>query len=480
MDSKILSGLVLIGFFLFSVSAASAASTWYVAPSPVGTGTSGGSCAAPGYNTISAAITAAGIGDTINVCAGTYVEQVTISQDLILNGAGSGTTTVKAPAVLLPDTFGYYNIITIFGATTNAEISGFTISGPGPSNCGSLHTGIFVQKGAYANIHDNVVADIRDNPLSGCQNGVGILVGRAAFATTGSADIKDNTITNYQKGGIVVNNAGSSANVVDNTVTGAGATTMIAQNGIQISSGGTGTITGNSVSGNLCDHASCGPDPMTQTQSTGILLFGVPGGVVVSGNTVFDNDIGIYNIATGITDINNNVLTNNRYEGVILDQGDALVVDNKVIGGNIGVLAVSYTGNTADSMGTLMGNTITGAGTGIKLLDEITTDPYIPRIVAHDNNIFGNGIGFDNTISTAMDALRNWWGSQSGPSGAGPGTGDSISANVLIDPWLCQFYPIEVIAINGTCPVRTPSLSPLPMVMLIGALAVIGAKRIKA
>jgi hypothetical protein len=42
------------------------------------------------------------------------------------------------------------------------------------------------------------------------------------------------------------------------------------------------------------------------------------------------------------------------------------------------------------------------------------------------------------TPGTPIDAVYNWWGSPSGPSGAGPGTGQGISSGVLYDPWLLR------------------------------------------
>ena len=81
-------------------------------------------------------------------------------------------------------------------------MTGFTVSGPGPSTCGSIRYGIFVKDDANANIHHNTIADIRDEPVSGCQTGVGILVGRNSVGTSGTATIKHNTIVDYQKGGV--------------------------------------------------------------------------------------------------------------------------------------------------------------------------------------------------------------------------------------------------------------------------------------
>ena len=53
---------------------------YYVAPSPLGSGTSGGSCSAPGFNTVQSAVNFVAANSEIIVCPGTYTEQVMISK----------------------------------------------------------------------------------------------------------------------------------------------------------------------------------------------------------------------------------------------------------------------------------------------------------------------------------------------------------------------------------------------------------------
>jgi hypothetical protein len=48
--------------------------------------------------------------------------------------------------------------------------------------------------------------------------------------------------------------------------------------------------------------------------------------------------------------------------------------------------------------------------------------------------IFSNG-------STSLIATNNWWGEPDGPSGAGPGSGDSVSTNVVFNPFLTSALP---------------------------------------
>lgn len=105
--------------------------------------------------------------------------------------------------------------------------------------------------GASGVIKDNTVLNINQG-VSGCQEGNGIEVRNAPFDVGGSdvlAWISGNTVTNYQKTGIVTNGS-VAATIVGNVVTGVGPIDYIAQNGIQIGFGGTAVVQENQVSGN--------------------------------------------------------------------------------------------------------------------------------------------------------------------------------------------------------------------------------------
>ena len=222
-----------------------------------------------GYTKISDAIAAASAGSVIFVESGTYTEQVKIDESLTLIGAGSASTIIQAPSTWVLDPDGNEDLVLIEGSGTVANISGFTIEGPGPSGCHGvgMDYGIYVRGGATANISNNVITHIRTNPVGGCQNGIAIRVGSQAKGQTGTAKITNNTISDYQKGGIVIDNIGSYADIENNVVQGVGETTAIAQNGIQISRGATATLFNNTIEDNLCDHISCGPNADSQDQS---------------------------------------------------------------------------------------------------------------------------------------------------------------------------------------------------------------------
>jgi len=255
------------------------------------------------------AVTAAAPGAHIDVCPGTYIEQVTIpagKDNIQLRSTRRWEAVIKAPAVMVPP-----KAIVLVNAAQNVTILAFTITGPGGGPCDALEYGVRVDGGGSADILGNHITQIRDEPLSGCQNGVAIRVGRQFEGTTGSARIMGNVIDNYQKNGPTVDNVGSHAEIVNNRILGIGPTAVIAQNGIQASRGATAEIRHNFVSGNIYT-------PQTFA-SGGILLF-EPGAVLTDHNTASSNDVSIWMIAAA----SGSMTTQNRvrastFDGITLD-----------------------------------------------------------------------------------------------------------------------------------------------------------------
>ena len=102
-------------------------------------------------------------------------------------------------------------------------------------------------------VKNSTISQIGNTPVDGTQHGVGILYTTEELpngATGGTAEgtISGNVLRSYQKNGIVVRGAGASAKIEHNTLTGAGHVDYIAQNGIQVSFGGSATVNGNTVS----------------------------------------------------------------------------------------------------------------------------------------------------------------------------------------------------------------------------------------
>jgi parallel beta-helix repeat protein len=287
----------------------------------------GTSCNNPGYPTIQSAVTAAASGDTIRVCPGTYIEQVTIpagKNNLTLLSTTSLAAIIKAPAVMVDPKA----IVRVNGAT-GVTVRGFTITGPGGGPCDSLRYGVRVDGGGSATIRNNHITEIRDEPFSGCQNGVAILVGRQLEAQVGSATIVENLIDKYQKNGPTVSNVGSSATITGNIIRGIGPTAIIAQNGVQVSGGATATVSLNVVS----DHVYT---PQTFA-STGMLLF-LPGVTVISENRVSTSDVGIYLFLTDGANVTGNQVTHSTFDGIaVFGNGNTLRTNRLEFNGGPGV-----------------------------------------------------------------------------------------------------------------------------------------------
>ena len=169
--------------------------------------------------------------------------------------------------------------------------------------------------GGSATIEHNHITHIRDNPFSGCQNGVGVQVGRFSLdATTGSATIRNNQIDDYQKNGITIDNTGSSGDVENNTIRAPGPTAVIAQNGIQVSSGATGQVKNNTVSGNVYT-----PGTDSSTGSSWTLRLRRRCGRRRE-QPVSANDIGIYAYqAAQLFRRQNNMVVNSTDDGITVD-----------------------------------------------------------------------------------------------------------------------------------------------------------------
>jgi hypothetical protein len=150
--------------------------------------------------------------------------------------------------------------------------------------------------GAAGSITNNTVIGINQG-RSGCQEGNAIEVRNIPLDRTHHDDddglksvaISGNTISDYQKTGIVAN-GDVAVKITHNFVTGAGKIDYIAQNGIQIGFGAKATIKDNTSSGNWYTPKS--------DVACGILYFEA-GRVTASHNTLFANERNQCNFGKG-------------------------------------------------------------------------------------------------------------------------------------------------------------------------------------
>ncbi len=167
---------------------------------------------------------------------------------------------------------------------------------PGAQIFGARYFGV-VNDGTSVTVEGASIHDIGENPFNGSQHGVGIY-----FTNGGSGAIDGNTVWAYQKGGIVVNGAGTTASITNNSVSGLGPVVFIAQNGIQVSRGAVATVRGNNLSNNfytgeagLVNAGGNSPEGF-EYFSTGLLLFEAGAGTRTSDNQLSGNQHNFANV----------------------------------------------------------------------------------------------------------------------------------------------------------------------------------------
>lgn len=323
-----------------------------------------GLCAGPGthYTTISAAVAAAVAGSTIDVCPGTYPEQVAINKDLTLAGVKSGTSDA---AVIVPptgglvqngtDIFGNPVAAQIFVAAASVTIKGLTVDGTGNNiaGCGPPALEGIYFKNTSGTISENAVrnqfqTDFAD--FGGCQNGLAINV--ESISSTNTVTISSNSVRAYQKNGITASGAGTpgspagpSVKISGNYIVGLAAAAMnwptsgAAENGIQVGFGATGSVSGNAVNDNIwAQDTSSQPG----NAASGILVF------ASTGISVTSNEVGSAQFGVAIeTDPASDTFCNGASCG---PADNATVTGNKVVGTQIfDAIDLCSSGNTAKS-----------------------------------------------------------------------------------------------------------------------------------
>lgn len=405
-----------------------------------GTGPGAAACRTIGY----AIANRATAGDTLSVAAGTYVEQLVINKSLTFTGAGPGSSIIQAPAALTGDGAigGATEIINVTNAAV-VTITGFTVQGPGQGICASLTYGVFVGGGANLTFTGNTVQHIRDNPLGGCQNGIGIRLGSRFYSQQGSGTVSNNTFTDIQKGAVVVDGpATSPTSVSGNTITGIGPTPVIAQNGVQVSRSATASVTGNTISG----FAYTGPSYDT---SAAVLVYDAAS-TTITGNSISGSDDGVALVnptSAGTATISGNTITSpgGRWDaGIWISDGytGATISGNMISGAtnlagadlgfamtggcpNNGTNCVTADGAAIDiqpSTGnvdhlTISGNVLQANTLGIHA-EASGSFGSVAGTVASNNCIIDNskyGVQSDNGSSPLFDAQSNWWGTPAGP-----------------------------------------------------------------
>jgi hypothetical protein len=332
---------------------------------------------------------------------------VSISNDVIANISATGTGAGVSIRGILAQGTGPVAIsgnsinkldgpnikaIVLDGSLSNNNISGNLIGGNSindrwTSLAASEFTGIYVSAAptSTTSLHNNILHNI-------------------ALTNTGPI-----TFTGISLAGSIIGNSGNviGSSSTPNSITVAGSATTT---GIQITSSSAVSISDDIVANITASGTGAG------VAVRGIVHHGT-GAATISGNAIHDL-VGLS--ARGIlVESPNGTVTATLRRNTVTGRGTGTGIGASVMG-------------TASLNLTASDNTVSNWGKGFLL----SKDPgAMLQLSLEDNGIAGNQFGMDNQTGIQQNATCNWWGAASGPSGAGPGTGDAVSSNVVFNPW---------------------------------------------
>jgi nitrous oxidase accessory protein NosD len=298
------------------------------------------------YTSIQQAVTEAPSGTIINICPGTYAEQVTIQQPLTLKGMQNGNSTaviITTPGGGLspfPDSnsFGGAAQLQVINSGGPVNISGIVVDGTGVTN--NTVAGILYE--SSPGVVDHVITRNLADPVT---KAYGILV-LDDGALSPTVTIQNSFLTHQVASGsgatVFAAASNMSANIANNYISLPGSNAI----GIHCATQAPGTITGNVISADEGIRGDC------------------PSGTI-SGNTI----TGQYGITLGIrATINGNT------------------INTTLLGINAGV----------DRSSVIKGNQIFNAGVGINLVC------VLPATIS-GNQFIGTAVGLANVPTTTLD-----------------------------------------------------------------------------
>src|SRR5579862_8240342 len=363
------------------------------------------SCPGASFSTISAAVALASPGNIIQVCAGTYTENVVLDKPLTLLGPQAGVDArgraageaIVIPAVATTPTFN----IAVAGLF---KIDGFSFSGGAPGSSGVV------------------------------------------FTSTGPNDnlqIVNNRFSNYPSAAVWMNRGGADISIDKNVMDGANISSPPTSQAIFMN--GQQSYPGIFITNN---------DIINNTNRYGIFVDGnhnvgesATRAPLISGNVFSNNgsamDLGSRSFGTigapvlgaygGA--ISNNIFSSNKFDGIQGAVQHVLIATN-VFNNNGGHgISLGYPDtndntrgaqNSVVSCNLFVDNGFFIGGSAVSLAPQFAGTMATNQV--NNNSIFNNNIGLDYLGSDAIDASNNWWGRPTGPTYSfNPGgTGDSI------------------------------------------------------
>ncbi|HPM84378.1 MAG TPA: right-handed parallel beta-helix repeat-containing protein, partial [Candidatus Anammoximicrobium sp.] len=406
---------------------------------------------------------------TVDVKAGTYVEQVTITKSLQLIGAGEASTSIVAPAVrtgsVTQGTAVHDYIVAAYAptGTIDVRIEGFTIDADEQNKTAGTARldGLFLRDVKDAG---GTAAGLFSSTIHGFDTAVEYESWGVVVYGDSSLTLDDNAVSDFTRDGIDVFGDGDvgadpTVTISNNVVTGNG----VGLNGIAIEDGAMATITGNTVTGNTRP---------AEWAAVGILVWGSDGVIIGGsdpgdGNQVGGNFYGIDLAGADNVTVRGNTLTDNIKRAISLDDANNNTVAANVITGpaagtdDVAIgLANGSTGNIIGGATAADGNTITlaTAGTGNVYAVHVQGNVGAGSNTIQHNNIQGGkrAVQIDGGVTGTTTIDDNTIGGTTAPSFAGiVAAGGSV---VITDNALTNApRPIKLEDADGTGPAAPPT-----------------------
>ena len=349
-------------------------------------------CPSAKFRKIQAAVDRAAPGDVIQVCPGTYNEQVQIAKPLTLVGIernGKNAAVIQPSNVVInTDIFGEPLAAMIWvHDTSNVTIQNITIDG---INNGLVcddtvptMDGIFY-KNASGTIASVTIKNILSTEACAFADALDVLsTGGAVRQVT----VSDSSLHDYDVAGIFETGNGVSVSAIRDVITGRGPTAF-GQFGIQFD-GSTGLIEENIIT----NHVTADLSPSSSGLiSAGIGVLEVTGNTRIVRNIVGNSNVGMFVGAfpdldsNGVTVVDNTVFNSDVFSGILMKGNDNLVKDNTIT--NSGLTDAGF----HDRAG------VFAQGTNNRIQDNTINEAFNGLLVSTGNNLSGNH--FFNTLMT--------------------------------------------------------------------------------
>ncbi len=388
------------------------------------------------YSGIQDAINAATAGDTIEIAAGKYVENLIVNKPLTLEGSGFGTVIYPAQSgpICSPGSIctGGSNMVLV--QANDVTIRNLRLEGDNPA----LTSGVVVG-GADIDARNGIITNhevgIFDR-LTVSNVKISDIYLRGVYASSGgSFQFTGNTIDNVQAdyASIAMFNFGGSGVMADNTVTNASDAisanwstgTQFLRN--QVGKSGSGVHTDNNGGfGGVADQLEGNTVSDCKVDGYGVWVFAPYVSATVRSNTVKNCYVGLAAFGSQVSG-QGPVFANNVVDGASAKTTDptgtyGVYLTTDLLGYGFGDLTATLTGNVIGHFDTGLFVTQASGGTA--------------TVGADNNALQHNATGANGDTGTTVTAESNWWGCKRGPN-MGGGC-DTATGTVDFTPWLAQ------------------------------------------